>query len=66
MKTDSVRSRRTARPAAAVYPMRTHQAWTLLLSQAATAAGFCDQSHLSRSFRRLLGTSPGRYVRGRP
>jgi AraC-like DNA-binding protein len=38
----------------------------LPLSQAATVAGFCDQSHLSRSFRRLLGTSPGRYARGRP
>jgi AraC-like DNA-binding protein len=31
-------------------------------SLAAAAAGFCDQSHLSRSFRRVLGTSPGRYT----
>jgi AraC-like DNA-binding protein len=30
---------------------------------AAATAGFCDQSHLNRSFRRLLGTSPGRYAR---
>jgi AraC-like DNA-binding protein len=28
----------------------------------AATAGFCDQSHLSRSLRRLLGTSPGRYA----
>ena len=27
----------------------------------ATAAGFVDQSHFSRTFRRLLGTTPGRY-----
>lgn len=33
-------------------------------SAAAAAVGFCDQSHLNRSFRRLLGTSPGRYARG--
>ncbi len=31
-------------------------------SLAAAAAGFCDQSHLSRHFTRLLGTSPGRYA----
>jgi AraC-like DNA-binding protein len=31
-------------------------------SLAAATAGFCDQSHLSRSFRRVLGTSPGRYT----
>jgi AraC-like DNA-binding protein len=31
-------------------------------SLAAVTAGFCDQSHLNRSFRRLLGTSPGRYA----
>jgi AraC-like DNA-binding protein len=31
---------------------------------AAAAVGFCDQSHLNRSFKRLLGTSPGRYARG--
>jgi AraC-like DNA-binding protein len=31
-------------------------------STVAAAAGFCDQSHLSRSFRRVLGTSPGRYA----
>jgi AraC-like DNA-binding protein len=29
----------------------------------AAEAGFCDQSHLSRHFTHLLGTSPGRYAR---
>jgi AraC-like DNA-binding protein len=33
-------------------------------SLAAAAVGFCDQSHLNRSFKRLLGTSPGRYASG--
>jgi AraC-like DNA-binding protein len=33
-------------------------------SLAADSTGFCDQSHLSRSFKQVLGTSPGRYVRG--
>ncbi|MGH3567672.1 MAG: AraC family transcriptional regulator [Pseudonocardia sp.] len=32
---------------------------------AAAMAGFYDQSHLTRHFKRLLGTSPGRYVRTR-
>ena len=29
--------------------------------EVADAAGFCDQSHLSRCFRRLLGLTPGQY-----
>ncbi len=29
----------------------------------ATAVGFCDQAHLTRHFRRVLGTSPARYPR---
>jgi AraC-like DNA-binding protein len=33
-------------------------------AEAAAVAGFCDQSHLNRSFRRVVGTSPGRYARG--
>lgn len=33
-------------------------------SEAAAAVGFCDQSHLNRTFRRLLGTSPGRFACG--
>jgi AraC family transcriptional regulator len=35
----------------------------LALAQIALAAGFCDQSHLSRSFRRHLGISPRAYRR---
>ncbi|MFD8595759.1 AraC family transcriptional regulator [Kitasatospora sp. NPDC059646] len=31
----------------------------------ATALGFHDQPHLTRHFRRILGTTPGRFVRGR-
>jgi AraC-like DNA-binding protein len=32
-------------------------------SLAAAEAGFYDQSHLTRHFRHVLGTSPGRYAR---
>lgn len=32
-------------------------------AEAAVLAGFHDQSHLTRHFRRVLGTSPGRFVR---
>jgi AraC family transcriptional regulator len=35
----------------------------LALAQIALTAGFCDQSHLSRSFRRHLGISPQAYRR---
>jgi AraC-like DNA-binding protein len=35
-------------------------------SLVAAEAGFYDQSHLSRHFARVLGTSPGRYARSRP
>jgi transcriptional regulator GlxA family with amidase domain len=31
----------------------------------ATAAGFYDQPHLTRHFRRMLGTSPARYAHAR-
>ncbi|WP_428560786.1 MAG: helix-turn-helix domain-containing protein [Solidesulfovibrio sp. DCME] len=31
------------------------------LAEAALAAGFCDQSHLTRQFRRRMGVSPGRF-----
>jgi AraC-like DNA-binding protein len=48
---------------------RVDLARTLLLdgvppSAAAATVGFFDQSHLNRSFRRLLGTSPGRFADG--
>jgi AraC-like DNA-binding protein len=29
--------------------------------EVAAACGFCDQSHMNRVFRRVLGTTPGRY-----
>ncbi|MFC4564893.1 helix-turn-helix domain-containing protein [Nocardiopsis mangrovi] len=35
-------------------------------SEAATAAGFHDQSHLTRHFKRIIGTTPGRYARAVP
>ncbi|MEV6212961.1 helix-turn-helix transcriptional regulator, partial [Kitasatospora sp. NPDC051914] len=31
--------------------------------EVATADGFYDQSHLTRHFKRVLGTTPGRYAR---
>ncbi|MGC0416226.1 AraC family transcriptional regulator [Embleya sp. AB8] len=34
--------------------------------EVATSAGFYDQSHLNRHFKRTLGTSPGRYTRSAP
>ena len=35
-------------------------------SMAAAAAGFYDQSHLNRSFKRVLGTTPGKYASSGP
>jgi AraC-like DNA-binding protein/quercetin dioxygenase-like cupin family protein len=32
------------------------------LAEAALAAGFCDQSHLSRQFRRRMGVPPGKFL----
>jgi len=37
---------------------------TMALSEIAVAAGFCDQSHLCRVFRRFTGASPGEFRRG--
>lgn len=31
------------------------------LADLALSAGFCDQSQLTRSFKRVVGTTPGRY-----
>jgi AraC-like DNA-binding protein len=47
--------------------IRVRRARTLLLAgcpiaQAATEAGFWDQAHLTRHFKRTIGVSPGRYV----
>ncbi len=33
-------------------------------AEAAARTGFCDQSHLGRHFRRLVGVTPGAYARG--
>ncbi|MEE1750968.1 helix-turn-helix transcriptional regulator [Streptomyces sp. SP18CS02] len=33
--------------------------------EVATSAGFYDQSHLTRHFKRIVGTTPGRYARTR-
>ena len=34
------------------------------ISQAAFAAGFADQAHLSRRFKQVVGVTPGEFVRG--
>lgn len=34
------------------------------LARIAADVGFCDQSHFARSFRRVTGTTPGRYRQG--
>ncbi|MEN0074300.1 MAG: helix-turn-helix domain-containing protein, partial [Paracraurococcus sp.] len=36
------------------------------IAAAAAAAGFADQSHLGRCFRRVFGVTPGRYRAGEP
>jgi AraC-like DNA-binding protein len=38
------------------------------IAQAAVEAGFYDQAHLTRHFKRVMGVTPGRYVAdcGRP
>jgi AraC-like DNA-binding protein len=36
------------------------------ISQVAYSAGFCDQSHLSRCFKRATGVTPGEYIAFRP
>ena len=32
------------------------------IAAAATAAGFYDQAHLTRHFKRIVGLTPGRYI----
>jgi AraC-like DNA-binding protein len=49
--------------------IRVRRARTLLLAgcpiaQAAAEAGFYDQAHLTRHFKRITGISPGRYRTG--
>jgi AraC-like DNA-binding protein len=36
------------------------------IAEAAARTGFCDQSHLNRHFKRILGITPGRYARRTP
>jgi AraC-like DNA-binding protein len=36
------------------------------VAQAAALAGFADQSHFTRQFRRAVGVTPGRFVRTQP
>jgi AraC-like DNA-binding protein len=35
----------------------------LPITQVATEAGFYDQAHLTRHFKRIVGLTPGRYVK---
>ena len=35
------------------------------LASVALAAGYCDQSHFTRRFKRFLGITPGQYVGSR-
>ncbi|MFJ6698103.1 AraC family transcriptional regulator [Streptomyces sp. NPDC091272] len=35
-------------------------------AEVATAVGFYDQSHLTRHFKKIVGTTPGRYAKGGP
>jgi len=47
--------------------VRVRRAKALLLAghpiaQAATEAGFWDQSHLTRHFKRTIGVTPARYI----
>ncbi|GAA3612943.1 AraC family transcriptional regulator [Nonomuraea rosea] len=56
-------------PHAYVVQLRVRRARELLergvpAAEAAVTAGFCDQSHLSRHFRRIVGATPGAYQRG--
>jgi AraC-like DNA-binding protein len=51
--------------------VRVNRARALLLSgepisEVAYRAGFCDQSHLNRCFKNMLGVTPGKYVAPRP
>ena len=49
--------------------MRVTQAKKLLsmampIAEVAVETGFSDQSHLHRHFKRIVGVTPGQYIRG--
>lgn len=57
-------------PHAYLESVRIREARALLdagesIASAASSAGYADQSHLTRRFRRLLGITPGQYLRER-
>jgi AraC-like DNA-binding protein len=63
-----VRQRTGLAPHALQIAHRIHTARRMLeaghsIAETATAAGFADQSHLHRHFRRSLGITPGEYLR---
>ena len=56
-------------PHAYLNHVRVYQAKQLLaagqpIAEAAVATGFADQSHLHRHFKKMIGVTPGQYVRG--
>lgn len=56
-------------PHAYLHALRVARAKQLILSgkplsEVAGSVGFCDQSHLNRRFRRIVGVTPGQYALG--
>jgi transcriptional regulator GlxA family with amidase domain len=45
--------------------MMTRSGQGVCLKQIAGLCGFCDQTHLSRHFRRIFGITPAEYLRAR-
>ena len=45
--------------------LMTHSGQRVCLKQVAGLCGFCDQTHLSRHFRRIFGITPAEYLRAR-
>jgi transcriptional regulator GlxA family with amidase domain len=45
---------------------KTLLAQGLPIAQAAVEAGFVDQAHLTKHFKRIFGVTPGRYTGGAP
>jgi AraC-like DNA-binding protein len=58
-------------PHAWLTQLRANRAREMLIAGESPASvaylcGFCDQSHLTRTFRSMLGVTPGNYARGCP